>query len=197
MKQNRLDRSQLWSLEQYATEREAFRRKVIAHKARRRVTIGAHATLCFEDFLTMKYQVQEMLRTERIFEPNDIAEEIRAYDPLIPDGSNWKATFMIEYEDLDERRRALARLRGVENRVWVRVEGFDPVFAVANEDLERSNEEKTAAVHFLRFELGPDMIRTLKSTSASVTMGIDHPALREQSGALSADTRASLIADLD
>jgi hypothetical protein len=192
----RLNRSQLWSLEQYANERAAFRAAVIEHKKPRRVELGPNATLAFEDFLTMKYQVQEMLRTERIFESADIAEEIRAYDPLIPDGRNWKATFLIEYEDPAERHAALARLRGVEHKVWVKVDGFDPVFAVANEDLERSNEDKTAAVHFLRFELSPAMITALKTTAAGVTMGIKHPELDYETR-LGPESRTSLVADLE
>ncbi len=192
----RLNRSKLWSLEQYAVERDAFRARVIAHKRPRRIALGPHATLAFEDFLTMKYQVQEMLRAERIFSPEEIAEEIRAYDPLIPDGHNWKATFMIEYENVDERKAALAKLRGVEHKVWVAVAGFERVYAIANEDLERSTEEKTAAVHFLRFELGPEMIRALKETDAAITMGIDHPDMQYTTGPLPSPSRASLIADL-
>lgn len=193
----RLSRSKLWSLEEYATERDAFRARVIAHKRPRRIALGPHATLAFEDFLTMKYQVQEMLRTERIFAAEEIAEEIRAYDPLIPDGTNWKATFMIEYEDVAERKAALAKLRGVEHKVWVAVEGFERVYAIANEDLERSNEEKTAAVHFLRFELGARAIRALKETDAAITMGIDHAHMNYTTGPLSGASRASLVADLD
>jgi len=191
----RLTRAELWSLEEYATRRDAFRAEVIAHKRPRRIALGAHATLVFEDFLTMKYQVQEMLRTERIFEAKDIAEEIGAYDPLIPDGRNWKATLMIEYEDVAERRAALARLRGVEDRVWVRVAGFAPVFAVANEDLERTTEEKTAAVHFLRFELDEAMASAVKS-GADIAIGIDHPQMRCALDPIPTASRASLAADL-
>jgi hypothetical protein len=191
----RLTREALWSLEDYATRRDAFRAEVIAHKRPRRIALGPHATLAFEDFLTMKYQVQEMLRTERIFEPAGIAEEIAAYDPLIPDGRNWKATFMIEYEDVAARREALARLKGVERRVWVRVAGFEPVFAIANEDLERTTEEKTAAVHFLRFELTDAMAAAVKS-GAAIAMGIDHPQLNHRIEALPEPSRASLAADL-
>jgi hypothetical protein len=190
----KLDRSKLWGLEEYATRRDEFRRQVIEHKRARRVVLGAHAALHFEDFLTMKYQVQEMLRAERIFDPAEIAEEIAAYEPLIPDGANWKATFMIEYENVEDRRAALARLKDVEHRVWTQVGNEPRVFAIANEDLPRSNEEKTAAVHFLRFELTPAMVTAAKN-GAPIAFGIDHPAL----GAgvtVSAETRASLTTDL-
>ncbi len=193
----RLSRSSLWGLEQYAVERDRFRKAVIAHKNLRRIALGPHFTLVFEDFLTMKYQVQEMLRTERIFEPAQIAEEIEAYDPLIPDGSNWKATFMIEYDDVTERRQALTRLRDVEHRVWAQVAGHDRVFAIANEDLERSNDEKTAAVHFLRFELSAPMVQALKHADAALSLGIDHSAAQCDSGPVAAATRKSLVADLD
>jgi hypothetical protein len=191
---SKLDRSKLWGLEEYATRRDDFRRQVIEHKRARRVVLGAHATLHFEDFLTMKYQVQEMLRAERIFDPAEIAEEIAAYEPLIPDGANWKATFMIEYENVEDRRAALARLKDVEHRVWTQVGNEPRVFAIANEDLPRSNEEKTAAVHFLRFELTPAMVTAAKN-GAPIAFGIDHPALG--TGVIvSAETRASLTADL-
>lgn len=191
---NRLDGSTLWGLEEYARRRTEFRDQVIVHKKARRVLLGPHATLSFEDFLTMKYQVQEMLRIERIFEPNEIAQEVAAYEPLIPDGSNWKATFMIEYEDVAERRLALARLKNVEQRVWVEVEGHARVFAIANEDLPRSNDEKTAAVHFLRFELTPPMVAAAKE-GAHLSMGIDHPRL-ECRVQVPEETRKSLVGDL-
>ncbi len=171
----KLTREQLMSLEEYARVREEFRAKVMAHKKDRRLHIGPHASLYFEDALTMQYQVQEMLRVERIFEPQGIAEEIAAYNPLIPDGSNWKATFMIEYGDEKERQAALARMIGIEHKVWVRVHGFDRVWPVADEDLDRTAPDKTSSVHFLRFELSPEMIRAVKS-GAAVSMGIDHPA---------------------
>lgn len=172
----KLSRSGLWSLERYAVERPAFRARVMAHKRLRQVALGPHATLFFEDCLTMRYQVQEMLRAERIFEADEIQGELDAYNPLIPDGRNWKATLMFEYADVDERHRALARMVGIEHRVWVRVEGFEPVFGVANEDMERSNEEKTAAVHFLSFELPAAAIAALRA-EAVLKMGIDHAAL--------------------
>lgn len=190
----KLDRASLWSLEQYAETREQFRAEVIAHKKPRRIAIGPHATLYFEDFMTMKYQVQEMLRTERIFEAAGIEEEIEAYNPLIPDGTNLKATFMIEYGDVEERRQALARLGGIEDTVWLQAEGGQKVYAIANEDLDRSEGEKASAVHFLRFELGPETIAAFKSGGA-ISLGIDHEGLAG-SVALSAEQIESLAADL-
>lgn len=191
----KLTRADLFSLEKYAEVRTDFRAKVMAHKKHRQVALGDHATLYFEDRLTMQYQVQEMLRTERIFESAGIDEELEAYNPLIPDGYNWKATFMIEYPDVDERRRALAQLKGIEDRVWVRVSGFDPVYAVADEDLEREDEEKTSSVHFLRFELTPEMTHAVHA-GADIAMGIDHPAYRSELDVLPQDTRSSLARDL-
>ena len=184
----------LYSLEQYARLRPAFRDRVIAHKKHRQLPLGAHATLYFEDALTMQYQVQEMLRLERLFEPELIQQELDVYNPLIPDGHNWKATFMIEYGDEAERRAALARLIGIEKKVWVRVDGFDKVFPIANEDLERETEGKTAAVHFLRFELTPEMIAAAK-TGAAIRAGIDHDRYRE-SVTVPEPVRTSLVADL-
>lgn len=185
----------LYSLEQYARERPAFRAKVMAHKKTRRVELGKHASLHFEDALTMKYQVQEMLRLERIFEPELIQEELDVYNPLIPDGLNWKATFMVEYPDVEERKRQLARLIGIETAVWVQVADFARVNPVANEDLERETEAKTSAVHFLRFELTPAMIAALKA-GAALTMGIDHPDY--QANVMPPDAvRVSLIDDFD
>ena len=192
----KLDRSRIWSLEDYAAKRPAFRAEVIAHKKLRRVALGPHATLVFEDFTTMKYQVQEMLRVERIFEAAAIKEEIDAYNPLIPDGSNWKATFMIEYDDVAERRAALATMIGLEHRVWVKVGDTAPLFALANEDLPRSNDEKTAAVHFLRFDLTPAQIAAAKS-GAPIGIGIDHPALPYRVDPIPEPIRASLVSDLD
>jgi hypothetical protein len=172
----KLSRQDLFSLETYAETRPAFRKQIIAHKKLRQIALGPNATLYFEDRLTIQYQVQEMLRVERIFERSAIEEEIEAYNPLIPDGTNWKATFMLEYPDVEERRIALAHLGGVEHKVWVQVEGCGRIVSIANEDLERSNEEKTAAVHFLRFELDAASIRALKA-GAALHMGIDHPRL--------------------
>ncbi len=171
---SKLTRDDLYSLEKYASVRNEFRAKVMDHKAKRRLPIGPHATLYFEDSLTMQYQVQEMLRLERIFEANGIQQELDVYNPLIPDGSNWKATFMVECEDVEERRAALARLKGIEKTVWVSVEGYGKVFAICNEDLDRETEDKTAAVHFLRFELTPGMVAAIKR-GAPVRAGIDHP----------------------
>ncbi len=191
----KLDRSNLWSLEQYAQQRETFRTEVIEHKKPRRVALSPNATMYFEDFLTLKYQVQEMLRVERIFEPEEIEDELSAYNPLIPDGSNWKGTLMFEYPDVEERRKALSRMAGIEHRIWVQVAGQDKVFAVANEDLERSTDDKTSAVHFLRFELGPDSVAAVKR-GADVKMGIDHEEMRCEV-TLSDETRRSLAQDLD
>jgi len=164
----------LYSLEEYAGIRGDFRAKVMAHKQNRKVHVGANATLYFEDRLTMQYQIQEMLRIERIFEAEGIAEELAAYNPMVPDGSNWKATFMVEYPDVEERRQALEKLIGIEDKVWVQVEGQEKVFAIADEDLEREDETKTSAVHFLRFELTPDMVAGMKG-GAALAVGIDHP----------------------
>jgi len=191
----KLTRDQLMPLEQYAKTRNEFRAKVIAHKKNRQVQIGPNATLYFEDRLTMHYQVQEMLRAERIFEEEGIEDELNAYNPLIPDGSNWKATFMIEYGDEDQRRVALAKMIGVEHKVWMQVEGHDKVRPIADEDLERTTEEKTSSVHFLRFELTPAMIKAVKS-GAAVSMGIDHPAYTHSVSPLPGAIRASLAQDL-
>ncbi|NND44977.1 MAG: DUF3501 family protein [Xanthomonadales bacterium] len=189
-----LTREILMSLEEYAERREAFRRQVIEHKKDRRVSLGPHLNLYFEDRLTIQYQVQEMLRIERIFEAAGIEEELEAYNPLIPDGQNLKCTAMLEYQDVAERKQQLAALKGIENMVWVRVEGFDPVYAIANEDLERSNEEKTSAVHFMRFELGEDMIEALHA-GASLAMGVNHDLYRHQTE-VTGRVRASLLGDL-
>jgi hypothetical protein len=189
-----LTRDDLYGLEQYATVRPEFRKQVMAHKKNRQVAVGAHATLYFEDRLTMQYQIQEMLRAERIFEAEGIQEELDAYNPLIPDGANWKATFMIEYENADERRDALSRLRGIEDVVWVKVGDQDKVRAIADEDLERADETKTSSVHFLRFELSPEMVAAVKQ-GAEVAAGIDHPDYTYRTE-LSPATRASLANDL-
>ena len=191
-----LDRSSLWSLEEYAEHRDAFRQEMIAHKKTRRIALGPHVTLLFEDFNTMKYQVQEMLRTEKIFEAAGIAEELESYNPLIPDGSNWKATMLIEYPDVEERRIALGKMPGVENTVWVQVQGCEKFVAIANEDMERSTDEKAAAVHFLRFELDPKSIAALK-TGASLAMGVDHPEVAHVLDPVAEKSVSSLIADLD
>ena len=191
----KLTRADLFSLEQYAEQRPDFRTRVMAHKQARRVPIGAHATLYFEDRLTMQYQVQEMLRVERIFEAAGIQEELDAYNPLIPDGDNWKATFMVEFEDVDERRDALARLIGIEDKVWVQAGDAPKVYAIADEDLERETDEKTSSVHFLRCQLAAETISALKS-GAPLRMGIDHPEYGYQTD-LDDAQRAALVADLD
>ena len=192
----KLTRSDLWSLEEYASRRQTFRAEVIAHKKLRNIALGPHATLYFEDRLTMRYQIQEMLRVERIFEAAEIEEELESYNPLIPDGSNWKATFMIEYGDVEERKVALATMGGIEQTVWVRVgESGEKIFAITNEDMERTRDEKAAAVHFMRFELGADEVAALKS-GESLFMGIDHASL-PGTYEVAADQRAALIADLD
>jgi hypothetical protein len=183
------------SLEQYARERPVFRARVLEHKHARQVAVGPHATWCFEDRLTVQYQVQEMLRTERIFEPAGILEELGAYNPLIPDGNNWKVTLLIEFADPAERVRELARLKGIEDRCWVEVAGHGKVFAVADEDLERENAEKTSAVHFLRFELAVAMVASLKS-GAALALGIDHENYRHQVFVVAGAVRTALIADL-
>ncbi|AOV17508.1 hypothetical protein BJI67_10930 [Acidihalobacter aeolianus] len=192
----KLTRSDLYSLERYAEVRPEFRARVMAHKRPRRVALGEHAALYFEDRLTMQYQIQEILRAERIFEAAGIEEELEAYNPLIPDGSNWKATFMIEYTDADERQAALARLIGVEDHVWVRVGDMDRVYAIADEDLDRETEEKTSTVHFLRFELTPEMVVAAKA-GGMLGMGIDYPGFERSIDSLPADTVSSLAADLD
>ena len=190
-----LTREDLFSLEKYSAIKTEFRAKVMEHKKSRRVPIGKHAALYFEDALTMQYQVQEMLRAEKMFESAGIQEELDAYNPLIPDGSNWKATFMIEFGDVEQRREALAQLIGIEQKVWVKVGDGEPVWAIADEDLERETEEKTSSVHFLRFELTSEMIKAVKQ-GAAIGMGIDHDAYRHSVPVLAENVRASLAADL-
>ena len=185
--------SDLMPLEQYARERAAFRARVLQHKALRHLAVGPNASWLFEDRLTVQYQVQEMLRTERIFEPAGIAEELGAYNPLIPDGSNWKVTLLLEF-DPAERPAALAQLKGVEDRCYVQIAALARVFAIADEDLERENAEKTAAVHFLRFELESAMVAALRA-GAELTAGIDHPSYRHQVR-VAAAVRQALLADL-
>lgn len=188
-------RDSLLTLEDYARHRKEFRAKVIAHKKLRTVALGAHVTLQFEDELTIRYQIQEMLRIERIFEDAGIREELDAYNPLIPDGSNLKATMMIEYPDPAERQRMLARLKGVEDRVWILVEGCERVYAIADEDLERENESKTSSVHFLRFELSEEMRKALKY-GVALGMGIDHPEYHATLDSVPSEIQASLAGDL-
>ena len=183
------------SLEQYSTARKEFRSRVLEHKRTRIVTIGPNASWCFEDRLTIQYQVQEMLRVERIFEADGIQDELDAYNPLIPDGTNWKATFLIEYPDVAERKAALAKLKGIEDRCWVQVDDLERIYAIADEDLERENEEKTSAVHFLRFELSAAMVAAARS-GAAISVGIDHDNYRHEIRPLPQAIRDSLARDL-
>ena len=193
---NKLERSNLWSLEEYAEKRNDFKNKVIAHKQNRQLPIGPNATVYFEDTLTIQYQIQEMLRIERIFEAAAIEEELATYNPLIPDGNNWKATFMIEFADESERRIALAKMRGVEDLIWMQIEDHDKVTLFANEDLERSNDEKTSAVHFLRFQLEKEMIDSLKS-GANLSAGISHDEYHYVVDVVPDSVRKLLLEDLD
>lgn len=192
---NKLTVGDLFSLERYARERPAFRAQVLAHKRDRQLAVGPHVTWLFEDRLTIQYQVQEMLRAERIFEPEGIEEELESYNPLIPDGGNWKVTLLIEFPDESERRRQLSQLKGIEDRCWVQVAGLERVLAIADEDLERENEEKTSAVHFLRFELTPAMITALRE-GAELAVGIDHPEYNQAIQPVRNAVRTSLLADL-
>ena len=192
----KITRDSIMTLEDYAKTRQDFRTKVMLHKKNRKIHLGKNVTLIFEDELTIRYQIQEMLRIEKVFEEEGINDEIEAYKELIPDGRNWKATMMIEYPDPVVRADKLKKLVGIENKVWAKIESYEPVFAIADEDLDRSTEEKTSAVHFLRFELNQDMIRALHK-GASLSMGIDHPAYLEQIKRVDELVRASLVADLD
>jgi hypothetical protein len=189
----RIERDTLLTLEAYAKERPSFRARAVAHKRARTVHVGEHLTLLFEDELTMRYQVQEMLRAEKMFDEAGIQDELDAYNPLIPDGSNLKATMLVEYEEEDARRAALARLKGIEDRVWLRVAGLPVVHAIADEDLERENADKTSSVHFLRFELTPAMIAAFRQ-DAPVMIGVDHPAYQAKAE-LAPATRAALAQD--
>jgi len=187
-------RESLLSLEAYARERTAFRAKVMEHKKVRTLHLGNHVTLQFEDELLIRYQIQEMLRIERIFEEAGIQGELDAYNPLLPDGGNWKATMFIEYPEVEERRRMLERLKGIERRTWVQVDGAERIYAIADEDLERETEEKTAAVHFVRFEL-PPAARAALRRGARLTIGVDHAEYRA-SVEPSPEQRQALIGDL-
>ena len=191
----KITRESLMPLETYAKARKEFRAKVMAHKKARTLHLGEHVTLLFEDELTMRYQVQEMLRAEKIFEEDGIQDELDAYNPLVPDGHNFKATMMIEYEDEGERKVALAKLKGIEKRTWVRVEGCGPVHAIADEDLDRETEDKTSSVHFLRFELTSEMARALKY-GVTLAAGVDHPHYKAEIDPLPDPIRASLVGDL-
>jgi len=190
-----IKRESLLTLEAYAKARKEFRAQVIAHKKARTVHLGEHVTLVFEDELTIRYQVQEMLRIEKLFEEEGIQGELDAYNPLVPDGANFKATMLLEYEDIDDRRAALSKLKGVEDRVWVQAEGCAKVYAIADEDLDRENDEKTSAVHFLRFELSPEMVAALKY-GVALGIGVDHPNYQAAIPAVGDETRRALVADL-
>ena len=190
----KLTKADLWSLEDYSNLRQEFRKTVIAHKKNRQLFLGEHATLYFEDSVTMKYQIQEMLRIEKIFESPAIEEELEAYNPLIPDGDNWKATFMIEFPDPDERATRLEELVGIEDKVWVGTDHENKIYAFTNEDLDRSREEKTAAVHFMRFQLDEKTIAELKDNKPLMA-GIDHPKMEYQTN-VSETIRLSLLNDL-
>ncbi|MBU6422010.1 MAG: DUF3501 family protein [Gammaproteobacteria bacterium] len=192
----KLTRKDLWSLEDYAQKRDTFRQQVMAHKQNRSLQIGSHLRLLFEDRMTMQYQVQEMLRAERIFEVEGIQDELDTYNELIPDGGNWKATLLIEYEDIAERQKALAQLIGIEDKVWVQVVGQDKVYAIADEDMQRERADKTSAVHFLRFELTPEMVKALKS-GAKLTAGVDHAGYNPIIEPVSEVATKALLQDLD
>jgi hypothetical protein len=191
----KLKAADLYSLEQYSRERPAIRTKVMEHKRARQVAVGPNLMWLFEDRITIQYQVQEMLRAERIFESEGIQDELDAYNPLIPDGSNWKVTLLIEFPDENERRVQLTRLKGVEDRCWVQVAGFAKVFAIADEDLERENDEKTSSVHFLRFELSAEMAAAFKA-GAALAMGVDHENYRHEINPVAPAVQASLRGDL-
>ncbi|SEO71243.1 DUF3501 family protein [Nitrosovibrio sp. Nv6] len=191
----KITRDSLMTLEAYSKARQEFRAKVMAHKKNRKVHLGENVTLIFEDELTVRYQIQEMLRVEKIFDEEGIIDELDSYGPLVPDGTNWKATMMIEYPDPIERAAKLAELIGIEDRVWVKVNGSDPVYAIADEDLERETEEKTSSIHFLRFELAPDMIKALRR-DAPLSMGIDHRAYEVPAEEVAEAVRNALVKDL-
>ena len=191
----KLTKTDLWSLEEYSNLRQEFRKKVMAHKKNRQLFLGDHATLYFEDSITMKYQIQEMLRIEKIFESEAIEEELNAYNPLIPDGNNWKATFMIEFPDPEERASRLEELVDIENTVWLGVDEHNKIYAIANEDLDRSREEKTAAVHFMRFQIDAKTLVELKAGKTLIA-GIDHPKMTFQT-TVSEPIQSSLLSDLN
>ena len=192
---NSLTRPDLWSLEQYAEHRQAFREEVLLHKKHRKILLGDHLQLIFEDKLTVQYQIQEMLRIEKIFEADAIQEELDAYNPLIPDGENWKCTLLIQYEDAEQRKVRLTELLGIEDQIWVQVGDCTPVFAIADEDMERANEEKTSAVHFLRFQLNDDQLAAARANQA-LTFGVEHPAYIVEDVKVTDENHVSLLADI-
>ncbi len=191
----KLTRKDLYSLEEYSEKRDEYRKKIMAHKENRRLELGNHILLSFEDKLIMQYQIQEMLKAEKIFDAAGINEELEVYNPLIPDGTNWKATMMIQYTDVEERQRQLARLIGIEDLIWMQVDGLDKVYAIADEDLERDNAEKTSAVHFMRFELNSDMVTAVKS-GATISAGVDHENYQTIVSPVTSNLRNSLASDL-
>ena len=191
----KLTREDLYSLEEYAEMRDDYRKKIMAHKKDRRLELGENVLMMFEDRLIMQYQVQEMLKAEKIFEAAGIEEELSAYNPLIPDGTNWKATMLIQYPDVEERQHKLTQLIGIENNIWMQVEGFDKVYAIADEDLERDTEEKTSAVHFMRYELDDKMIAAAK-TGAAISAGADHENYQAVVKPIATNIRDSLTSDL-
>ncbi|MBT8119332.1 MAG: DUF3501 family protein [Gammaproteobacteria bacterium] len=192
----KLTRKELYSLEDYLEMRDDYRKKVMAHKKNRRLELGDNVMMMFEDRLIMQYQVQEMLKAEKIFDAAGIEEELDAYNPLIPDGSNWKATMLIQYPDVEQRQKQLAQLIGIEHKIWMQVDGFDKIFAIADEDLERDTEDKTSAVHFMRYELDDDMKAAVKS-GAAISAGVDHDNYQSIVSPIASNIRDSLAADLD
>ena len=191
----KLTRKDLYSLEEYSEKRDEYRKKIMAHKENRRLELGNHILLSFEDQLIIQYQIQEMLKAEKIFDAAGINEELEVYNPLIPDGTNWKATMMIQYTDVEERQRQLARLIGIEDLIWMQVEGFEKVYAIADEDLERDNAEKTSAVHFMRFELNSNMVAAVKS-GATISAGVEHENYQAIVSPVASNLRNSLASDL-
>jgi hypothetical protein len=192
---SKLTRQDLYSLEDYSEMRDEYRKKIMAHKVNRRLELGDHILLTFEDKLIMQYQIQEMLKAEKIFESAAIEEELETYNPLIPDGSNWKATLMIQYPDVEERQRQLALLIGIEDLIWMQVDGFDKIYAIADEDLERANDVKTSAVHFMRFELDQAMVAAAKA-GADISAGVEHKNYQAIIDPVANNLRDSLTADL-
>ena len=192
---SKLTRKDLYSLEEYSAMRDDYRKKIMAHKENRRLELGKHILLSFEDKLIMQYQVQEMLKAEKIFDAAGIEEELDAYNPLIPDGSNWKATMLIQYPDVEQRQKELTRLIGIEDLIWMQVDGFDKVYAIADEDLERDNAEKTSAVHFMRFELDSGMVAAVKA-GAAISAGVEHENYHATVSPIASNLRDSLAADL-
>jgi hypothetical protein len=191
----KLTRKDLYSLEEYSAMRDEYRKKIMAHKENRRLELGNNILLSFEDRLIMQYQVQEMLKAEKIFEAEGIEEELGAYNPLIPDGTNWKATMLIQYPDVEQRQKQLTRLIGIEDQIWMQVEDFDKIYAIADEDLERDNAEKTSAVHFMRYELDDDMITAVKA-GAAISAGVEHDNYQAVASPIATNIRDSLASDL-